>query len=129
MDHPPAHRRAVFLSERCKRVFGQLQFTTDTKRKVIKQAVRDRDISVAGFSEQKLIGILRYLIGKGVFHAEVAAQLEFPDLYGPSLASTYQQMAMENMSADHQLPNTRSPYAWMERCDHLATSKSLVVSY
>jgi hypothetical protein len=81
---------------------------------------------VADFSEQKLIEILHYLIGKGIFLAEVTIQLEFPDLYGPGLASTYQQMAMENTSADHQISNTRSSYAWMEGCDHLATSKSLV---
>jgi hypothetical protein len=128
MDYHPNDKKAVFLSGRYKRVFGRSQFATGTKRKVIRQEIRDRGISEADFSEQKLIGILQYLIGKGVFLSVAAIQLEFPDLYRPSLASTYQQMAMENTSADHQLSNTRSSYAWMERCDHLATSKSPVAS-
>lgn len=126
MNYHPTDRRAVFLSERCKHVFGQSQFTTGTRRRVIKQTIQERGISVADFSEQKLIEILQYLIGKGVFLAEVAIQLEFPDLYGPGLASTYQQPAMKNTSADHQLSNKTSSYAWMERCDHSSTSKSLV---
>jgi hypothetical protein len=40
------------------------------------------------FSEDKLVKILQYLIGQGVFRSPAAAALEFPDLCGTEIAST-----------------------------------------
>ncbi|KAF5723799.1 BTB POZ domain-containing protein [Fusarium mundagurra] len=84
MDYPIAHRKAVFLDEHCRRVFG-LQDPAIVKRKEIRNVIRDKAISIAGFPESKLVGILHYLIANGIFRAEASIQREFPDLYDPGL--------------------------------------------
>lgn len=129
MDYPLADRKVVFLSEHCRRVFGQSQFSTLVKKKDIRRTIRDEVISVEGFPEGKLIDILYYLIRKGVFLAEASIQLELPNLYRPGFASTYQQQAMENTSADHQPSNMRSSHVWLETYDYLVISRFLLTFY
>lgn len=114
MDYPIAHRKAVFLNERCRRVFGQ-QDPAIVKRKDIRNVIRDKAISVADFPESELVGILYYLIANGIFRAEASIQLEFPDLYDPDFAGIDQQEATEDASADQRLSDIVYSYVWLER--------------
>jgi hypothetical protein len=118
MNYPVAHRKAVFLSEHCRRVFGQ-QYSPIVKRKDIRNAIRHEAISVADVPELELVDILCYLITNGIFHAEASIQLQFPDLYEPSFVGTHQQEAMEDVSADQRLSGIVYSYVWLERYDCL----------
>ncbi|KAK2666113.1 Heterokaryon incompatibility [Fusarium oxysporum f. sp. vasinfectum] len=105
--------KAVFLDEHCRRVFG-LQDPAIVKRKEIRNVIRDKAISIAGFPESKLVGILHYLIANGIFRAEASIQREFPDLYDPGLVSIYQQEAAGDTSADQRPSDIIYSYVWLE---------------
>ncbi|KAH6977798.1 hypothetical protein EDB82DRAFT_201520 [Fusarium venenatum] len=114
MDYPTAHRKAVFLSHDCRRVFGQ-QDSQIVKRKDIRNAVRNEAISVADFPEQEVVDIVYCLIANGIFRAEASIQLQFPDLYYPVFIGSYQQEAIEDTSADQPLSTLVYSYDWLER--------------
>ncbi|VTO83130.1 unnamed protein product [Fusarium graminearum] len=71
MDYPTAHRKAVFLSYDCRRVFGQ-QDSQIVKRKDIRNAIRNEAISVVDFPEQEVVDIVYCLIANGIFRAEAS---------------------------------------------------------
>ncbi|EWZ79022.1 hypothetical protein FOWG_16795 [Fusarium oxysporum f. sp. lycopersici MN25] len=112
MDYPIAHRKAVFLDEHCRRVFG-LQDPAIVKGKEIRNVIRDKAISIADFPESELVGILHYLIANGIFRAEASIQREFPDLYDPGFVEIYQE-AVEDTLADQRLSNVVYSYVLLE---------------
>jgi hypothetical protein len=74
MDYPIAYRKAIFLNEHYRRVFGQ-QYPHIIKRIDIRNAIRCETISISDFPEHELVDILYYLIINGVFRAEASIQL------------------------------------------------------
>lgn len=87
MEYSSIDREAVFLNEDCRQAFGQPQYTSLTKKRDIRNIIREWAISVENFTENKLVAILYYLIGEGVFLAAASIERQFPDLYKPNLAS------------------------------------------
>ncbi|KAH7169828.1 uncharacterized protein B0J16DRAFT_359145 [Fusarium flagelliforme] len=61
-----------------------------SRKKSIRLVVRKHAVVVANFTEQKLVEILQYLIGQGVFRCPSAAAQEFPDLRGTSIIAGVQ---------------------------------------
>ncbi|KAF9776791.1 hypothetical protein IL306_004969 [Fusarium sp. DS 682] len=86
MDYLRQHRKAVYTNAYCRYVFKLPVNSNISKKESIRLAVRNHVVDVAGFSEDKLVEILYYLIGKGVFHSSTAAALEFPDLHDTEIA-------------------------------------------
>lgn len=80
MNYPREHREAVYMNDYCRRVFSLPTTSQTTRQKYIRSIVRRYAIVFTNFTEQKLVEILQYLIGQGVFRSPAAAALEFPDL-------------------------------------------------
>lgn len=113
-----ADRKAVFLNKHCRQVFSQPHYTTFTTRKYIRKVVRREAISITNFHEIKLVTILHYLIGQGLFRAEASLQLEFPNLHQPSLINSEQSNIMESITANQNLSGIMSAPVWLRRCDY-----------
>jgi hypothetical protein len=80
MNYPSGHRKAAYMNAYCRHVFSLPGNSYLSQQKHIRRAIREHAVVVANFSEQKLIEIVQYLIGQGVFSSPAAAALEFPDL-------------------------------------------------
>jgi hypothetical protein len=80
MNHPIGHRKAAYMDANCRHVFSLPENSHLSQQKPIRRAIRNHAVIVANFTEQKLVEIVQYLIGQGVFRSPVAAALEFPDL-------------------------------------------------
>jgi hypothetical protein len=119
MEYSTVDTKAVFLNEDCRRVFGRSQYTTLTKKRDIRSTIQEHAISVADFSEDKLVIILHYLIKKGVFLAATSIEFQFPDLDWSSLPSK---------SSNQQVHITR-PNIWLQRFDYLPILHLLLVFY
>lgn len=65
----------------CRHVFSLSENSYLSQQKPIRRAIRIHAVVVANFTEQKLVEIVQYLIGRGVFRSRAAAALEFPDLH------------------------------------------------
>ncbi|KAF5655031.1 polyketide synthase [Fusarium heterosporum] len=86
MNHPSGHRKAAYMNAYCRHVFSLLENSHLSQQKPIRHAIRIHAVVVADFTEQKLVEIVQYLIGQGVFRSPVAAAYEFPDLRDPNIA-------------------------------------------
>nr|CEG02566.1 unnamed protein product [Fusarium pseudograminearum CS3427] len=80
MNHPRRHRKAAYMNAYCRHVFSLSENSYLSQQKPIRRAIRNHAVVVANFTEQKLVEIVQYLIGQGVFRSRAAAALEFPDL-------------------------------------------------
>ncbi|RBR05325.1 uncharacterized protein FIESC28_11383 [Fusarium coffeatum] len=81
MNHPSGHRKAAYMNAYCRHVFSLSENSYLSQKKPIRRAIRIHAVVVANFTEQKLVEIVQYLIGQGVFRSRAAAALEFPDLH------------------------------------------------
>ncbi|GKU14305.1 unnamed protein product [Fusarium langsethiae] len=80
MNHPSGHRKAAYMNAYCRHVFSLPENSHLSQQKPIRRAIRNHAVVVANFTEQKLVEIVQYLIGQGVFRSPAAAAFEFPDL-------------------------------------------------
>lgn len=86
--------RSVFSSAK-----GQLRHK---KKKIRKVVLANGGISqdlVKEFGLEKVVDILRYLLGKGVFRSELEAKLEFPELFESESSRTIRRAASEDEAA------------------------------
>lgn len=101
MDFSASDKRRIFMSYRS--VFssakGQLRHK---KKKIRKVVLANGGISqdlVKEFGLEKVVDILRYLLGKGVFRSELEAKLEFPELFESESSRTIRRAASEDEAA------------------------------
>lgn len=111
MDHPKGHIQAVYLNDYCRRVFSEWKHSRSTQKSSIRFVVRERAVVVADFSEDKLVEILRYLIGKRVFYSVDAAALEFPELCVTDFTHVRRPTTPPTECQQH---NVRYCPAWLE---------------
>jgi hypothetical protein len=78
------------MNDYCRHVFSLPINSQVSRQKSIRLVVRKHAVVVANFTEQKLVEILQYLIGQGVFRYPSAAAQEFPDLRGTSIIAEVQ---------------------------------------
>ncbi|KAF5989281.1 polyketide synthase [Fusarium bulbicola] len=93
MDYPSGYREAVYMNDYC-------------RQKSIRLVVRRHAVVVANFTEQKLVEILHYLIGQGVFRYPSAAAQEFPNLHEAGI--TFGVQSPTNISIEHRLPESQT---------------------
>ncbi|CZR49762.1 uncharacterized protein FPRO_14761 [Fusarium proliferatum ET1] len=106
MDYPSGHREAVYMNDYCRYVFSLPENLYISRQKSIRLVVRRHAVVVANFTEHKLVEILHYLIGQGVFRYPSAAAQEFPNLREAGITIGVQSPA--DISIENRLPESQT---------------------
>ncbi|KAI8401949.1 hypothetical protein FOFC_17254 [Fusarium oxysporum] len=94
------------MNDYCRYVFSLPENWHISRQKSIRLVVRRHAIVVANFTEQKLVKILQYLIGQGVFRYPSAAAQEFPNLREAGITIGVQSPT--NISIEHHLSESQT---------------------
>lgn len=113
MNHPSGHRKAAFMNAYCRHVFSLPENSHLSQQKPIHRAIRNHAVIVANFTEQKLVEIVQYLIGQGVFRSPVAAALEFPNLRGTDIP--YTESPVESVTECQPRKMVTFDLSWLRR--------------
>jgi hypothetical protein len=113
MDHPSGHRKAAYMNAYCRHVFSLPENSHLSQQKPIRRAIRNHAVVVANFTEQKLVEIVQYLIGQGVFSSPAAAALEFPDLRDTSITGA--KSPVEPPTECQPRKMTILDFSWLEK--------------